>query len=133
MIKIINLTSIVHPNGTLVAMEADADVPVAIRRIFVVSGKQGATRGKHAHKTLTQVLVCVHGTCRVVCDDGKIRQEVTLDRPDLALEIPPGIWAEQYYEEPDTVLMVLCDMPYDEGDYIRDYEQFMDSRRGAHP
>lgn len=124
-----------HPDsqGFLVAYEAAAHFQVDLRRVFVVSGHGGAVRGKHAHKALTQILVCLSGACRVTCDDGKSKQEVLLDRPERALVIPPGIWAKQRYIEPINVLMVLCDLPFDEGDYIRDYEEFkaFRNRQGA--
>lgn len=116
--------------GYLVAYDAAADFQVDLRRVFVVSGHSGALRGQHAHKRLTQILVCLHGECRVNCDDGESKREVILDRPEIALEIPPGIWAEQHYVGPVNVLMVLCDYPFDESDYIRDYEEYIDFRQG---
>lgn len=91
MVKIIKLMSSIYATGQLVVLEADASFAPDIRRVFVVTSKQPVTRGKHAHKRLTQILVCVHGVCRVTCDDGTNRQDVALDRPDLALEISPGI------------------------------------------
>lgn len=116
--------------GFLVAYDAATDFQIALRRVFVVTGHAGALRGKHAHKELTQILICLRGACRVICDDGEAKQEVLLDRPEVALEIPPGIWAEQHYVDPDSVLMVLCDLPFDESDYIRDYDRFIEFRRG---
>jgi dTDP-4-dehydrorhamnose 3,5-epimerase-like enzyme len=117
--------------GFLVAFDAATDFRVDFRRVFVVSGLIGAVRGRHAHRELTQILVCLHGACRIICDDGGKRQEVLLNSPEIALQVPPGIWAEQHYAEPDTILMVLCDMPFDEEDYIRDYEEFIAFRRGG--
>lgn len=129
MVRTFKLASNLHASGQLVVMESGTSLALDIRRVFVVTGKQGGIRGKHAHRLLTQILVCVHGTCRVTCTDGRDKQEIVLDRSDFALEIPPGIWAEQYYVEPDTVLIVLCDLPYDESDYIRDYDEFLEFRR----
>lgn len=115
--------------GFLVAYDATTDFQINLRRVFVVTGHEGALRGKHAHKQLTQILICLHGVCRVICDDGLARTEVLLDRPEVVLEIPPGIWAEQHYAGPDSILMVLCDLPFDENDYIRDYDDFIAFRR----
>lgn len=129
MVKLIKLMSNVHASGQLVVLESGVSFVPDIQRVFVVTGKQAATRGKHAHKRLTQTLVCIQGDCRVTCDDGTNRQDTILDQPDLALEIPPGIWAEQYYAEPDTILMVLCDRHYEESDYIRNYEDFLAYRK----
>lgn len=115
--------------GDLVALEEKIDLPIEISRIFVVSGSLGVTRGKHAHKRLTQVLVCVNGACVIVCDDGDEKKEFILDDIGQVLTIPPGIWAEQIYSKEKTVLIVLCDFPYDEDDYIRNYEEFIAFRR----
>jgi dTDP-4-dehydrorhamnose 3,5-epimerase-like enzyme len=132
-VRVTNLPRFADRQGFLVAYEAAAHFQIDLRRVFVVSGHGGAERGKHAHRELTQVLVCLSGACRVTCDDGKSKQEVLLDRPERALVIPPGIWAKQHYIDPVNVLMVLCDLPFDEGDYIRNYEEFIAfrSRQGA--
>jgi dTDP-4-dehydrorhamnose 3,5-epimerase-like enzyme len=129
-VRVTTLPRILDKQGYLIAFDAATDFQVDLRRVFVVSGHSGAVRGRHAHRALTQILVCLIGACRVTCDDGKARQDVLLDRPELALEIPPGIWAEQRYINPNNVLMVLCDLPFNEGDYIRDYGEFMAFRGG---
>ena len=129
MVRTFKLTSNIHPSGQLVVLESGSEVSLNIQRVFVVKGKQGAVRGKHAHRRLTQILVCLHGICKITFLDGQNKGEITLDQPDVALEIPPGIWAEQHYVEPDTILMVLCDQPYDESDYIRDFAEFIEFRK----
>jgi dTDP-4-dehydrorhamnose 3,5-epimerase-like enzyme len=129
-VRVVTLPKFLDKQGFLVAYDAAAHFRIGLRRVFVVSGHGGSVRGKHAHKALTQILVCLSGACRVTCDDGTAKQEVLLDRPELALEIPPGIWAKQHYIEPSNVLMVLCDLPFDEADYIRDYEEFIAFRDG---
>lgn len=132
-IHVFTVPKFLDRQGYLVAFDAKSDLKISLRRVFVVSGHSGDIRGKHAHKSLTQILVCVHGACRVTCDDGMSKKEVTLDRPDIVLEIPPGIWADQYYYVPDSVLMVMCDLPYDESDYIRNYDDFIAFRKEKKP
>ena len=128
-LKLVEVSSFSDGLGDLVALEEEVDLPIRIKRVFVVSGSPGVTRGKHAHKQLTQILVCVHGSCKVLCDDGSSTKEFILDGIDQLLIIPPGIWAEQTYSTQNTVLMVLCDLPFDEGDYIRDREEFIAYRK----
>jgi hypothetical protein len=60
----------------------------------------------------------------VVVDDGKTSEEVTLDRPDLGLYLPPMVWAVQYKYSTDALLLVFASDPYDPADYIRDYNEF---------
>ncbi|QWD91092.1 FdtA/QdtA family cupin domain-containing protein [Polynucleobacter sp. MWH-Braz-FAM2G] len=115
--------------GLLVAYNEISDFGIDIRRVFVVAGHANSMRGKHAHKALTQILICVQGTCCVVCDDGTQRREFILDQANRALILPNGIWSEQFYVEEGTVLVVLCDLQYDESDYIRDYESYLAFRK----
>lgn len=129
-VRVMTFPKFLDKQGFLVAFDAAAHFQIDLRRVFVVSGHGGSVRGKHAHKALTQILVCLSGACRVRCNDGKATQEVLLDRPELALEIPPGIWAEQHYIDPSNVLLVLCNLPFDEADYIRDYGEFIAFRGG---
>ena len=112
--------------GSLIAIEGGANVPFQIARVYYVFGtKAGVDRGFHAHLELQQLAVCVSGSCTMVLDDGKQRVEVRLDSPTLALTIPPMIWHEMRDFSPDCVLMVLADAPYEESDYIRDYDAFL--------
>jgi UDP-2-acetamido-3-amino-2,3-dideoxy-glucuronate N-acetyltransferase len=106
--------------------EAQTHVPFEIRRYFLVFGVTAEhIRGEHAHKRLQQFLICVHGRCHVVVDDGRNREEFVLDRPDLGLHISPMVWAAQYRYSKDAVLLVLASDRYDAGDYIRDHSEFL--------
>jgi len=127
-VRSIKLSSYVEL-GKLVVAEIGKEIDVPIQRVFWVCGKPGAHRGSHAHKKLTQIMICVSGSCTVICDDGKQHKEFLLDESDIALSVPPGIWAEQIYSTSTTVLLVLCDLPFDEADYIRGYEEFMSYRK----
>lgn len=111
--------------GSLVAIEAGSDVPFPIARVYYIfDTKAGVDRGFHAHHDLQQLAVCVSGSCVMVLDDGAARQEFRLDRPDTGLRIGPMIWREMRDFSADAVLMVLASKPYDELDYIRDYDAF---------
>jgi dTDP-4-dehydrorhamnose 3,5-epimerase-like enzyme len=124
--ELLGLHSVIEPNGTLIVAEAGRQVPFEIVRIFAVTAVGvNECRGHHAHKKLSQLLVCLSGKVEVTVDDGRERRMVVLDHPAQALHLPPGIWAEQVYEGPGTVLLVLCDRPYEEEDYIRDYDDFI--------
>lgn len=128
-IRVVDVPCFPDKQGQLVAYTGNSDFGMDILRIFVVTGHSNSLRGKHAHKALTQILVCVKGTCSVVCDDGVLRREFVLDQANRALVVPSGIWAEQRYVEDGTVLVVLCDLPYDESDYIRDYQAYLAFRK----
>jgi acetyltransferase-like isoleucine patch superfamily enzyme len=114
--------------GDLSFGEAQRHVPFAIERYFLVFGVPGReVRGEHAHRTLHQFLVCVHGSCHCVVDDGSTREEYVLDEPCKGLYVPPMCWCIQYKYSSDAVLMVLASAPYDAADYIRDYSDFLEA------
>ena len=87
---------------------------------------EGVIRGKHAHRQLQQILVCVHGSCKILLDNGKEKKVVALEKPYEGLYVANNMWREMFDFSPDAVLMVLASELYDESDYIRDYEEFLD-------
>lgn len=112
--------------GDLTALEFTQDLPFAPQRIFMTYGiPSECTRGQHAHRRCEQFLVCVHGECHVIVDDGENREEFCLNRPTFGLHVPPMVWAQEHLHSADSVLMVLASRPYEPEDYIRDYNQFV--------
>ena len=112
--------------GQLVALEETKNIPFNIRRVYYMYDTgEGVVRGHHAHKSLEQILICIHGSCKIRLDDGKETEEVLLDKPNLGLYIANNMWREMYDFSPDAVLMVLASQLYDESDYIRDYDEFL--------
>jgi dTDP-4-dehydrorhamnose 3,5-epimerase-like enzyme len=123
-LEMTRLKSFSSATGSLVVVEKNKDVHFGIARVFVVKALRGETRGKHAHKECQQFLFCTNGRIEVICDDGTEKRTFLLDDSDKALLIPAGIWAHQNYLEENSVLTVLCDLLYDENDYLRNYEDF---------
>lgn len=112
--------------GQLVAIEENKDIPFDIKRVYYMyDTTEGVTRGYHAHKSLEQILICVHGSCKIRLNDGKEVEVVTLDKPFEGLYIANNMWREMFDFSPDAVLMVLASQHYDESDYIRNYDDFM--------
>ena len=113
--------------GKLIALEGLSDlVPFDVRRIYYIfDTTPGTVRGKHAHKVLKQLLICVSGACTIECEmpDGT-KSEHRLDWPDKGLLIEGLVWRNMKEFSKDAVLLVLASEHYDEADYIRDYEVF---------
>ena len=127
-----HLPHIIDPRGDLSVGEIGVHVPFEVKRYFVVFGvSSGEIRGEHAHRRLHQFLVCVHGRCEVVADDGRNRQTFLLDRPSLAVYLPPMVWGVQHSYTPGSVLLVLASAHYDPADYIRDYDDFLALAKAA--
>ena len=112
--------------GQLVALEEHKDIPFEIKRVYYMydTGK-GVTRGQHAHKSLEQILICIHGSCKLMLDNGKEKKIVSLEKPYEGLYISNNIWREMYDFSSDAVLMVLGSDVYKEEDYIRNYDEFL--------
>lgn len=102
----------------------DEGVPFEIMRVFTVQASTGEIRGKHAHRSCNQIMVCLVGRCEVVCSDSNLRKSFKLDASTGGLWVPPGIWAEQAYLDDPSLLMVLCDRLFEEDDYFRDFQAY---------
>lgn len=112
--------------GQLIALEEYNDIPFHIKRVyFMYDTVAGVIRGKHAHKSLQQILVCVHGSCKIKLDNGREKKVVVLEKPYEGLYVANNMWREMYDFSPDAVLMVFASEVYDESDYIRDYDEFL--------
>lgn len=113
--------------GQLIALEEYNDIPFEIKRVYYMyDTKEGVRRGFHAHKNLEQILVCVHGSCDVLLDNGREKKIISLEKPYEGLYVPNDMWREMYNFSEDAVLLVLASDIYREEDYIRDYDKFLE-------
>ncbi len=116
-----------HPEGNLTYVYQNVHVPFEIKRVFYsydIPG--GADRGAHAHKHCHQFIVAASGSFEVMLDDGENRRIVTLNRPFEGLHVPPGIWAAEQQFSSGSICLVLASEVYDEDEYIRSYEEYLD-------
>ncbi len=112
--------------GQLISLEEYNDIPFEIKRVYYMyDTKEGVRRGFHAHKNLQQILICIHGSCKVLLDNGKEKKVVLLEKPYEGVYVSNNMWREMYDFSPDAVLMVLASEIYCEQDYIRDYDEFL--------
>lgn len=126
--KLLNFDSHADARGKLVALEASQDVPFEIKRVYYMFDTlPNESRGFHAHKTLQQVIIAMDGACRFVLDDGKTREEVVLNRPDVGLYIGQNMWREMHDFSYGCKLVVLASEHFDENEYIRTYDDFLKS------
>ena len=126
------LPRVLDPRGSLTFLEGGRHVPFEIRRVFYlydVPTEEG--RGAHAHRALSQFLICLAGSFDVEVDDGERRSTIHLNRPWKGLLVPPMIWAAEVNFDPGSVCLVLASSLYDEGDYIRDLGEFLALRANA--
>ncbi len=128
-IKIIDIPKIENALGNIAVIENDV-IPFDIKRTyFLYDIPSSAKRGGHSHKKLQQVLIAISGSFDVVLKDGKYEKKVSLNKPDKGLLIETAIWRELENFSSGAVCLVLASEIFDETDYIRDYDEFLDSKK----
>jgi hypothetical protein len=130
--RIIDLKKIANPKGNLTAIESGRDVPFEFRRVYYTYDIPGGeARGGHAHRALEQFIIAASGSFTVELDDGKERKSFYLNRSYYGLYIPPMLWRDLTNFSSGSVALVLASDHYDEADYIRDYESFLNVVRNT--
>lgn len=127
--KIIELPKIERREGNLTPVYTGAHVPFDIARVYYLYDVPGgASRGGHAHKHLQQLIVAAMGSFDIVLDDGLNKKTVSLNRSYYGLYMPQLIWRELVNFSTGGICVVLASLPYDENEYLRDYNQFLTSK-----
>lgn len=131
--KVINFEIHSDNRGNLTSLSENQEIPFKIKRIYYTwDMPNDAIRGGHAHKNLDEVMVCLHGSCDFVLDDGKEKITVTLDKPNKGLYIKANLWRDFRNFSKDCVVILIASELYDTEDYIRDYEEFLKIQKGLH-
>ena len=124
--KLIEMQVFSDKRGKLVSLESLKNVPFEIKRLYYIYDTlSNEERGKHAHKKLEQIVIALAGSCEFVLDNGYIKENVILNRPDLGLYIGKNMWREMKNFSQDCRLIILANDYYDESEYIRNYDDFL--------
>ena len=127
-LKIIQISKIKDVRGTLSVIEKDV-LPFSFKRVYYLYDvPSDAYRGGHSHKEQQEFLIALSGSFEVVLDDGEQRKKVLLNKPNIGLLIPFGIWRELENFSSGSVCLVISSGEFEEADYIRDYEAFKKSK-----
>lgn len=123
---IIELDKHHHEKGNITVVENSATIPFEVKRSYYLYDVPGGeSRGGHAHRELSQLIVAASGSFSVTLDDGKVKRTFLLNRPYQGLYVVPGIWRTLDDFSSGSVCLVLASHGYDEADYIRDYDEFI--------
>jgi len=129
-VSIIEIPKIIDENsrGNLSVIEKEI-LPFSIERVYYLYDvPSDAFRGGHAHKNLRQFLIPISGSFDVVIKDGQATRTITLNKPNKGLLIVPGIWRELENFSSGAICLVLASHEYEEADYIRDYNEFLEHK-----
>jgi len=128
--SVVDVSKVHNDAGNITVVENGDPIPFDVKRVYYVYDVPGGEkRGGHAHYALEQFVIAASGSFDVILDDGKNRKRITLNRPNLALHIVPGLWRELDNFSSGSICMVLASKYYDEKDYIRDYNQYLEQKR----
>lgn len=124
--RFVDLPVVPEPRGNLCFIEGGRHVPFEIARVYYLYDVPSqSTRAGHAHRALHQLLIPLSGSFDVRLHDGREEQRVTLNRPSRGLHIGPMQWRDIDNFSSGAVCLVLASLPYDEADYIRDFDDFL--------
>ena len=124
--RIIELPKIFNSAGSITVIENSKGIPFDVKRIFYLYDIPGGeSRGAHAHHECHQFIVAASGAFEVFLDDGQEKKRVQLNRPYYGLHIPPHIWAAEINFSSGSICLVFASRLFEEGDYIRDYKEFL--------
>ena len=128
--SIFELPRIKNRAGNITPVHNNVEIPFAIKRVFYLYDIPGGeSRGAHAHKECHQFLIAAGGSFEVSLNDSRTQRTVQLNRPYLGLHIPPGIWASEINFSSGAICLVFASHAYNEADYIRDYNDFLSTRK----
>ncbi len=126
---VIRVPRIEDPRGNLTFIEQRTHVPFVIERVYwiydVPGGKQ---RGEHAFQTQQECIIALSGSLDILLDDGEHQKIVTLSHAYMGLYVPAMLWRRMQGFSTNAVAYVLASGPYDEADYIRDYDVYLNSK-----
>lgn len=115
------------PDGNLVIGEALRNIPFQIKRFYFINYlfNPKAVRGMHAHKKARQALFCINGSFDLHLDDGRAKQKIRMDDPNVGILLEPGLWHVMKRFSRDCLILVVASDYFKESDYIRDYNEFL--------
>lgn len=128
--QIIQLPKFLDERGNLSFVEQLNHIPFTIRRtywLYDIPG--GESRGGHAYRENQEFIIALSGSFDVILDNGKEKKTFTLNRSYYGLYVPKGLWREMESFSTNSLAMILSSTNYDESDYVRDYDEFLNMKR----
>ena len=126
-VEIIDIPKMSDPRGNLSVVEQFRHIPFEIKRLFWIYGvPEGHGRAEHAHKEQAQFIIPVSGSFDIEFDNGKNKERILMNEPNKGVLVFPGIWISLENFSKDAVCLVVAPEVYEEGDYMREYDEFLD-------
>ena len=130
--NIIHLPKIHSKQGNITPVQNNLNIPFNVKRVYYLYDIPGGeSRGAHGHKDLESLIIALSGSFDVTVDDGFNKKTVHLNRPNLSLNLKPGIWRDLSNFSSGAICLVLASDVFKEEDYLRDYNDFLDFKKNT--
>ena len=128
-IKLLKIPVVEDTRGNLAFIQKDF-LPFEFKRVYYLFDvPSNAYRGEHSHILQQELLIALSGSFEVVLQDGAVKKSFLLNKPNVGLLIPTGIWRELQNFSSGAVCLVLASDIFEEADYIRDFDTFLESKK----
>ena len=126
-VEIIDIPKMSDPRGNLSVVEQFRHIPFEIKRLFWIYGvPEGQGRAAHAHKEQAQFIIPVSGSFEIEFDNGRQKERIVMNEPNKGVLVFPGTWISLENFSKDAVCLVVAPEVYEEGDYMREYDEFLE-------
>ena len=130
--SILHLPKIHSRQGNITPVENNINISFEVKRIYYLYDIPGGeSRGAHGHKDLESLIIAVSGSFDVTIDDGFNKKTLQLNRPNLGLNLKPGMWRDISNFSSGAICLVLASAKFDENDYFRNYNDFLNFKEGT--
>jgi hypothetical protein len=128
--SIVNLPQVNAGGGNITSINNQIEICFETRRVYYLYDVPGGeARGGHGHKELQQLIVAATGSFDLTIDDGFVKRTFNLNRPNIGVHMPAGLWRELHNFSSGSICLVLASLEYSEDDYIRNYDEFINFKK----
>ncbi|MEO8534043.1 MAG: FdtA/QdtA family cupin domain-containing protein [Flavobacterium sp.] len=128
-ISLIKIPVVEDLSGNLAFIQKEV-LPFEFKRVYYLFDvPSSAFRGGHSHIQQHEVLIALSGSFEVIVNDGNNKKSFLLNKPNVGLHLAKGIWRELENFSSGAVCLVFASDIFEESDYIRDYDTFLNSKK----
>lgn len=128
-VQLLEIPVVEDTRGNLAFIQEDVLPFEFLRVYYLFDVPSNSFRGGHSHSNQSEVLIALSGSFEVVLNDGTEKKTFLLTKPNVGLLIPTGIWRELQNFSSGSVCLVFASDVFEEADYIRDFDEFLESKK----
>lgn len=123
--RIIQLPKIFDKRGNLSFFENCKQIPFELERVYwIYDVPGGELRGSHAFREQQEFIVAISGSFDITVHNGLEEKTYAMNRSYYGLYLPKMIWRRIDNFSTNSLALIVSDRKFDEGDYIRNFDEF---------